>query len=84
MTHHDVAYDTYCSFAVNVPSDYVLVERINKEKGGPYCPRGCHDPRRLAAALGVYDAYNEFVPPSWGHTIARKKTIRICLGGLMS
>jgi len=28
--------------------------------------------RSLAAALGVYDAYNGLVPPNWGHPIAKK------------
>lgn len=65
----------YCSFAVNMASDYVLAECkaecIDKEKGGPYLPHGTI--RSQAAAPGMYDAYNEFVPPSWGHSIAKKK-----------
>jgi hypothetical protein len=50
----------------------VLVEYIDK-KGGP---RGmvCS----LAAVLGVYDAYNGLVQPSWGHPIAEKKPMKIC------
>ena len=49
------------------PSDYVLVECIEKETGEPYGPRGMI--RSLAAALGVIDAYNGLVPPNWGHPI---------------
>ena len=47
------------------PDDYVLVECINKETGGPHGPRGMI--RSLAAALGVIDAYNGLIPPNWGH-----------------
>jgi hypothetical protein len=47
------------------------VHRFDKEKGGPYCPRGVI--RSLAAALGMYDAYNGLVPPNWGHPIAKQK-----------
>ena len=49
------------------PSDYVLVECIDKNTGGPYGPRGMI--RSLAAALGVLDAHNGLVPPNWGHPI---------------
>lgn len=49
------------------PSDYVLVECIDKNTGGPYGPRGMI--RALAAALGVIDAYKGLVPPNWGHQI---------------
>jgi hypothetical protein len=55
--------------AANTPKDYVLVECVDKEKGGPYGPRGMI--RSLAAALGVYDAYNGLVPPNWGHPIPK-------------
>jgi glucoamylase len=51
------------------PSDYVLVECIDKQTGGPYGPRGMI--RSLAAALGVIDAYNGLVPPNWGHPIPK-------------
>ncbi|KAF8494643.1 Six-hairpin glycosidase-like protein [Russula emetica] len=47
------------------PSDYVLVQCIDKETGGPYGPRGMI--RSLAAALGIIDAYRGLVPPNWGH-----------------
>ena len=56
--------------AANTPKDYVLVEGINKEKGGPYGPRGMI--RSLGAALGAHDAYNGLVPPNWGHPIPKK------------
>jgi len=48
----------------------VLVERIEKEKGGPYGPRGvvCS----LAATLGVYDAFDGLVPPNWGHPVPKR------------
>jgi glucoamylase len=49
------------------PSDYVLVECIEKETGEPYGPRGMI--RSLSAALGVIDAYNGLAPPNWGHPI---------------
>ena len=49
------------------PDDYVLVECIDKNTGGPYGPRGMI--RSLAAALGVIDAHNGLVPPNWGHPI---------------
>lgn len=29
--------------------------------------------RSLAAALGVYDAYNGLVPPNWGHPVQRQR-----------
>jgi glucoamylase len=51
------------------PQDYVLVECIDKETGGPYGPRGMI--RSLAAALGVMDAYKGLVPPNWGHPIPK-------------
>jgi glucoamylase len=53
------------------PPDYVLVECIDKQTGGPYGPRGMI--RSLAAALGVIDAYNGLVPPNWGHPIPGSK-----------
>jgi glucoamylase len=56
--------------AANTPKDYVLVECIEKEKGGPCGPRGMI--RSLAAALGVYDAFNGLVPPNWGHPIPKR------------
>lgn len=68
---HDWANKIVLQLAASTPSDYVLVECIDKEKGGPYGPRGMI--RSLAAALGVYDAYNGLVPPNWGHPIAKKK-----------
>ena len=49
------------------PSDYVLVECVDKETGKPYGPRGMI--RSLAAALGVIDAHKGLVPPNWGHPI---------------
>ena len=49
------------------PSDYVLVQCVEKETGEPYGPRGMI--RSLAAALGVIDAYNGLVPPNWGHPV---------------
>ncbi|KAF8473009.1 Six-hairpin glycosidase-like protein [Russula ochroleuca] len=53
------------------PSDYVLVECVDKNTGGPYGPRGMI--RSLAAALGVIDAYHGLVPPNWGHPIPGSK-----------
>ena len=67
---HDWANKIVLQLAANTPSDYVLVECIDKEKGGPYGPRGMI--RSLAAALGVIDAYNGLVPPNWGHSIRKK------------
>jgi glucoamylase len=55
------------------PSDYVLVECIEKETGKPYGPRGMI--RSLAAALGVIDAYNGLVPPNWGHRIPKASAL---------
>ena len=52
------------------PDDYVLVECIDKETGGPYGPRGMI--RSLAAALGVIDAYKGLIPPNWGHVLEPK------------
>ncbi len=49
------------------PSDYVLVQCIDKVTGGPYGPRGMI--RSLAAALGIIDAYKGLIPPNWGHPI---------------
>jgi hypothetical protein len=49
------------------PSDYVLVECVDKETGQPYGPRGMI--RSLAAALGVIDAWKGLKPPNWGHPI---------------
>ncbi len=49
------------------PSDYVLVQCIDKVTGGPYGPRGMI--RSLAAALGIIDAHKGLVPPNWGHPI---------------
>lgn len=66
---HDWANKIVLQLAENTPKDYVLVECIDKEKGGPYGPRGMI--RSLAAALGVYDAYNGIVPPNWGHPIPK-------------
>ena len=54
------------------PDDYVLVECIDKETGGPYGPRGMI--RSLAAALGVIDAYKGLIPPNWGHHIQGPKS----------
>lgn len=68
---HDWANKIVLQLAANTPTDYVLVECVDKEKGGPYGPRGMI--RSLAAALGVYDAYNGLVPPNWGHPIAKGK-----------
>jgi hypothetical protein len=68
---HDWANKIVLQLAKNTPDDYVLVECIEKTHGGPYGPRGMI--RSLAAALGVYDAYNGLVPPNWGHPIAQKK-----------
>jgi glucoamylase len=53
------------------PSDYVLVECIDKNTGGPYGPRGMI--RSLAAALSVMDAYKGLVPPNWGHPVPGSK-----------
>ncbi|KAI0288991.1 hypothetical protein BC826DRAFT_971229 [Russula brevipes] len=55
------------TYLVNTPKDYVLVECIEKEKGGPYRPRGMI--RSLAATLCVYDAFNGLVLPNWGHLV---------------
>jgi glucoamylase len=68
---HDWANKIVLQLAANTPTDYVLVECIDKVKGGPYGPRGMI--RSLAAALGVYDAYNGLVPPNWGHPIEKGK-----------
>lgn len=69
---HNWANEIVLQLAKNTPDDYVLVECIEKNHGGPYGPRGMI--RSLAAALGVYDAYNGLVPPNWGHpAIAQKK-----------
>jgi len=51
------------------PSDYVLVQCIDKVTGGPYGPRGMI--RSLAAALGIIDAHKGLVPPNWGHPIQK-------------
>lgn len=67
---HEWANKIVLQLAANTPKDYVLVEGINKEKGGPYGPRGMI--RSLGAALGVYDAYNGLVPANWGHLIPKK------------
>ncbi|KAI9453791.1 Six-hairpin glycosidase-like protein [Lactarius psammicola] len=55
------------------PDDYVLVEFIHKETGGPYGPRGMI--RSLAAALGVIDAYRGLIPPNWGHPVQKSNEI---------
>ncbi|KAI9454335.1 Six-hairpin glycosidase-like protein [Lactarius psammicola] len=55
------------------PDDYVLVECIDKETGGPYGPRGMI--RSLAAALGVIDAYKGLIPPNWGHPVQKSNEI---------
>ena len=62
---HEWANKIVLQLAANTSKDFVLVEGINKEKGGPHGPRGMI--RSLGAALGVYDAYNGLVPPNWGH-----------------
>jgi glucoamylase len=67
---HDWANKIVLQLAANTPKDYVLVECVEKEKGGPFGPRGMI--RSLAAALEVYDAYNGLVPPNWGHPIPKK------------
>jgi len=63
----DWANKIVLQLAKATPSDYVLVECIEKETGEPYGPRGMI--RSLAAALGVMDAYKGLVPPNWGHRI---------------
>jgi len=55
------------------PDDYVLVECINKETGGPYGPHRMI--RSLAAALSVIDAYKGLIPPNWGHPIQKLNKI---------
>ncbi|KAI9451528.1 Six-hairpin glycosidase-like protein [Russula earlei] len=67
---HDWANKIVLQLAANTPEDYVLVECVHKEHGGPYGPRGMI--RSLAAALGVYDAYNGLVPRNWGHPIPQQ------------
>jgi glucoamylase len=67
---HDWANKIVLQLAANTPEDYVLVECIDKEKGGPYGPRGMI--RSLSAALSVYDAYNGIAPPNWGHPVPKK------------
>jgi len=69
---HEWANKIVLQLAANTPEDHVLVQCVHKEKGGPYGPRGMV--RSLAAALGVYDAYNGLVPPNWGHPIAERQT----------
>jgi hypothetical protein len=67
---HEWANKIVLQLAANTPKDYVLVECIEKEKGGPYGPRGMI--RSLAAALGVYDAFNGLVPSNWGHPVPKR------------
>ncbi|KAH9957842.1 Six-hairpin glycosidase-like protein [Lactifluus volemus] len=67
---HEWANKIVLQLAANTPEDYVLVECIEKTNGGPYGPRGMI--RSLAAALGVYDAYNGLAPPNWGHPIPKQ------------
>ena len=55
------------------PEDYVLVECIDKQTGGPYGPRGMI--RSLAAALGVIDAWKGLKPPNWGHTLPDRSNV---------
>jgi Glycosyl hydrolases family 15 len=66
---HEWANKIVLQLAANTPEDYVLVECVDKNKGGPYGPRGMI--RSLAAALGVYDAYYGLAPPNWGHPIPK-------------
>ena len=67
---HEWANKIVLQLAESTPEDYVLVECIDKNHGGPYGPRGMI--RSLAAALGVYDAYYGLVPPNWGHPIPKR------------
>lgn len=53
------------------PDDYVLVECVDKETGGPHGPRGMI--RSLAAALGAIDSQKGLMPPNWGHTVQKSE-----------
>jgi glucoamylase len=47
------------------PNDYILSMAIDRVTGEPVGPRGTL--HSLVAAIGVFDAYNGFIPPSWAH-----------------
>ena len=59
------AENTLLFLADHMPDDYVLSMVFDKVTWKPVGPRG--NAHALVAALGVYDAYNGFVPPSWAH-----------------
>jgi glucoamylase len=47
------------------PDDYVLPMTFHGTTGEPAGPRGLIHSQ--TAVLGVYDAYNGLIPPSWAH-----------------
>ncbi|KAH9987018.1 glycoside hydrolase family 15 protein, partial [Russula compacta] len=49
----------------HTPRDHVLSMSIHRATGAPVGARGLLP--SLVAALGVYDAYDGLVPPSWAH-----------------
>ena len=59
--------------AASIPSDYVLAE----------CTYSHDKIHRPAAAFGVYDAYDGFIPCNWGQSIAEKKDDEGYFDGLM-
>jgi glucoamylase len=59
------AEKTLLVLADHMPDDYVLSMAYDKVTWKPVGPRG--NSHALVAALGVYDAYNGFIPPSWAH-----------------
>ena len=59
------AEKTLLFLADHTPDDYVLPLAMDKTTGDPVGPRGVT--HSLAAALGVNDAYNGLIPPSWAH-----------------
>ncbi|KAH9969259.1 Six-hairpin glycosidase-like protein [Lactifluus volemus] len=59
------AEKTLLVLADHMPDDYVLSMVFDKVTWRPVGPRG--NSHALVAALGVYDAYNGFIPPSWAH-----------------
>jgi len=49
----------------HMPDDYIVSMAFDRTTGEPVGPRGTL--HCLSAALGVYDAYNGLIPPSWAH-----------------
>jgi hypothetical protein len=48
-----------------MPDDYVLSMVFDKVTWKPVGPQG--NSHVLVTALGVHDAYNGFIPPSWAY-----------------